>query len=135
MSIRVAGAGRRRGLSRAIRDRRGLGLVEIALVLVVLAILGAVLYSYIGTTTKTLGVIQEQKPLTATRLTADRATLTAIRSAIQVYYGQTGGWPASKDAVAALLNPPPRFQCEGNDYAYDAGTGTVSLLIDDPAKC
>ena len=120
---------------RLLGDPRGLGLVEIALVLVVLAILGAVLYNYIGTTTKTLGAIQAQKPLTAARLTADRATLTAIRSAVQVHYGQTGQWPASKEAVSGLLNPPPSFQCEGNDYTYNAATGAVTLLIDDPARC
>ena len=118
-----------------LRNQRGLGLVEIALVLVVLAIVGAVLYNYVASTTKTLGTVQEQKPLSAARHTADRATLAAIRSAIQVRYAQAGQWPASKEEVATLLNPPPSFQCAGNDYTYDPASGGVALVIDDPARC
>jgi len=37
--------------------------------------------------------------------------------------------------VAALLTPPPNFQCEGNDYNYDPATGQVTLLIDDFSRC
>jgi type II secretory pathway pseudopilin PulG len=123
------------GLRRAARDERGVGLVEIALALVVVAIVGAVLYAYIGSTTRTVALVQEQRPLTAARLTADRATLTAIRGAIMVYYGQQGRWPESKETVASLLNPPPAFQCAGNDYTYDAATGQVNLLVDDASRC
>ena len=117
------------------REARGFSLVEIAIVLVVLAIVGSVLYAYLGSTSKTLDVIQREKPLSQARLTADRATLVSIRTALNVYYGSNGQWPASKEAVAGLLNPPPNFQCEGNDYSYDSATGQVSLLIDDSARC
>jgi len=116
-------------------DERGLGLVEIAVVLVVLAIVGAVLYAYIGSTTKTLEQVQQERPLAVVRLTADRATLTAIRSAIQIYYGQHGRWPPDKQSVNGLLSPPPNFQCTGNDYDYDPATGQVGLRIDDLAAC
>lgn len=118
-----------------LRDTRGASLVEIALVVVVLAIVGAVLYAYLASTTRTLEEVQEKRPLSQTRLTADRATLAAIRGAIQVYYGQHGQWPPTKDAVAALLNPPPNFQCTGNDYEYDPAGGQVRLLVDDPERC
>jgi len=118
-----------------VREERGLSLVEIALVVVVLAMVGAVLYAYIGSTTRTLESVREQRPLSQARLTADRATLTAIRSSLQVYYGQHGQWPATKEAVAALLSPPPSFQCDRNDYAYDAASGDVRLIIDDPTRC
>jgi len=37
--------------------------------------------------------------------------------------------------VLALLAAPPRFQCPGNDFEYDAGTGRLRLLIQDPARC
>lgn len=114
---------------------RGMGLVEIALVLVVLAIVGSVLWAYLGSTTKTVETLTETRPLSQARLTADRATLTAIRSALQVYYGQNARWPDSKAAVAALLNPAPNFQCTGNDFTYDAASGRVSLAVNDLARC
>ena len=114
---------------------RGIGLVEIALVLVVLAVVGAVLYAYLGSTTKTLETLREEKPLSGARLVADRATLTAIRSTLQVYYGLNGAWPRTKEAVMALLNPPPNFQCGGNDFTYDPATGQVTLVIDELSRC
>lgn len=117
------------------RGARGISLVEIAIMLVVLAIVGALLYAYLGSTTKTLETVQKERPLSQARLTADRATLTAIRSSLQIYYAQNGRWPASKEAVAELLTPGPAFQCEGNDYDYDPATGQVTLLIDDPSRC
>jgi hypothetical protein len=113
----------------------GLGLVELAIVLVVVAIVGAVLYAYLGSTKKTLETLREERPLSGARLTADRATLAAIRSTLQVYYGQNGAWPPTKDAVMALLNPPPRFQCGANDFTYDPATGQVALAIDDLSRC
>ncbi|MBI3454264.1 MAG: type II secretion system protein [Candidatus Rokubacteria bacterium] len=117
------------------RETRGWSLVELAMVLVVLAIVGSVLYAYLGSTSKTLEKIQEERPLSQARLAADRATLAAVRSSLQVYYGQNGQWPSSKEAVTALLNPPPNFQCVGNDYDYDPASGQVTLVIDDPARC
>src|SRR5262245_43315789 len=117
------------------REARGLSLVEIAIVLVVLAIVGSILYAYLGATSKTLEVVQQEKPMSQARLTADRATVMSIRTALGVYHASNGRWPDSKEAVAALLSPPPNFQCEGNDYNYDAATGQITLLIDDAARC
>src|SRR5262245_28793966 len=116
-------------------NQRGLGLVEIAIVLVVLAIAGSVLYQYLGSTSRTLEQVQEQRPLSHARLTADKATVHSIRAALQIYHAQHGKWPETKEAVAALLSPPPNFQCEGNDYTYDAGTGQVGLANEDPGRC
>lgn len=117
------------------RDARGFGLVEIAIMLVVLAIVGSVLYAYLGSAGKTLEKIREERPLSQARLAADRATLSAIRTSLNIYYAQNGQWPASKDAVAALLNPPPNFQCEGNDYTYDPASGQVGLASEDSSRC
>jgi prepilin-type N-terminal cleavage/methylation domain-containing protein len=126
----IGGAAARPG-----RGVSGFSLVEIALVLVVLAIVGSVLYAYLGSTSKTLEKVREERPLSQARLVADQATLVSIRSALNVYYGSNGQWPASKEAVAALMSPAPNFQCEGNDYTYDPATGQVTLLIDDVSKC
>jgi type II secretory pathway pseudopilin PulG len=139
---RRAGALQDVGVTRSpARPRRigcgqaGLGLVEILLVAVVLALAGAVLYNYLASSARTVETIQQQKPMSVARLAADRATIAAIRSSLQLYYGQHGAFPPTKEAVAALLNPPPSFQCEGNDFRYDAAAGQVMLLIDDSARC
>lgn len=121
--------------SRAARSQSGFGLVEILVVLVFLAIAGAFLYQYFVSTTKTVETIQQQKPLSAARLAADRATVAAIRTSLQLYFGQHGGYPPSKDVVATLLNPAPSFQCEGNDFRYEPSTGLVTLVIDDADRC
>lgn len=116
-------------------SERGMGLVEIAIVLVVLAIVGSVLYQYFASSTKTVEKLITERPLSQARLTADRATLTAIRSSLQIYHAQNGQYPPSKQALAALLNPPLNFQCAGNDVEYEPASGTVRLLIDDAARC
>jgi prepilin-type N-terminal cleavage/methylation domain-containing protein len=116
-------------------DARGFSLVEIAVVLVVLAIVASVLYQYLGSTAKTLEQVQEQRPLSHARLTADKATVQSIRAALQIYYAQNGKWPESKETVNALLHPPPNFQCAGNDYTYDPGSGQIGLTIDDSSRC
>jgi prepilin-type N-terminal cleavage/methylation domain-containing protein len=120
---------------RRIVDAHGFSLVEIAIVLVVLAIVGSILYQYFGSTAKTLEQVQEQRPLSHARFTADKATVQSIRAALQIYYAQNGKWPESKEAVNGLLHPPPNFQCAGNDYTYDPGSGQVGLTIDDSSRC
>jgi prepilin-type N-terminal cleavage/methylation domain-containing protein len=128
---------RRTGLlsRRAVRCQSGFGLVEILVVAVILAVAGAFLFQYFASTTKTVETIQQQKPMSAARLAADRATVAAIRTSLQLYFGQHGGYPPSKEVVATLLNPPPAFQCEGNDYRYEPATGLVTLVIDDVNRC
>lgn len=126
--------GRRLALGVAPRQS-GFGLIEVLVVAVILAVIGGLLYQYFVSTTKTVETIQQQKPMSAARLAADRATVAAIRTSLQLYFGQHGGYPPSKEVVATLLNPPPSFQCEGNDYRYEPATGLVTLVIDDPARC
>jgi prepilin-type N-terminal cleavage/methylation domain-containing protein len=121
--------------ARARRDQRGFGLVEILVVVVILSVVGTFLYQYFLSTTKTVETIQQQKPMSAARLAADRATVASIRTSLQLYFGEHGGYPPSKDVVATLLNPPPSFQCEGNDYRYDPSTGQVTLVIDEVSRC
>jgi prepilin-type N-terminal cleavage/methylation domain-containing protein len=132
---RVARHGGRR-FAGSVADRQsGFGLPEMLVVVLVLAVAGAFLYQYLGLTPKTVETVRQQKPISAVRLAADRATVAAIRTSLQLYLGQHGRYPPSKDVVATLLNPPPSFQCEGNDYRYEAATGLVTLVIDDAARC
>ena len=102
---------------------------------VILAVVGAFLYQYFLSTTKTVETIQQQKPMSAARLAADRATVAAIRTSLQLYFGQHGGYPPNKEVVSTLLNPAPSFQCEGNDFRYDPANGQVTLVIDDASRC
>lgn len=134
VSARAGGSGRRRRAP-PWPNQRGFGLVEIAVVLVVVAIVGAVLYTYFASTAKTLQTVTQERPLSQARLTADQATLAAIRTSLQIYYGQHGQWPATKEDVAALLSPAPAFQCEGNDFSYEPATGDVRLVLQDLSRC
>jgi type II secretory pathway pseudopilin PulG len=140
-SDRVRGAergpqdGDRRFAGSAAARESGLGLAEMLVVVLVLAVAGAFLYQYLVSTTETVETVQQQKPMSAVRLAADRATVAAIRTSLRLYFGQHGRYPPSKDVVATLLNPPPSFQCEGNDYRYEAATGVVTLVIDDATRC
>ena len=109
-------------LRRLVGNQRGLGLIEIAVVLVVVAVAGALVYKYVGSTAKTVEKFQEERPLAHTRLAADQAT-------------HEGKWPPDKSAVIALMAGPPRFQCAGGDFDYDAASGAVRLTVTDPARC
>jgi prepilin-type N-terminal cleavage/methylation domain-containing protein len=117
-------------------NQRGFGLIEIALVLVIVAIVGAMLYRYVGSTAKTVEKFKEDRPLAHTRLAADQATLAAMQGALQTYRATNEGkLPPDKAGVAALMAGPPKFQCEGGDFDYDPATGTLRLTITDLNRC
>ena len=123
-------------LRRLVGNQRGLGLIEIAVVLVVVAVAGALVYKYVGSTAKTVEKFQEERPLAHARLAADQATLAALVGALRTYQAMhEGKWPPDKSAVVALLAGPPRFQCAGGDFDYDAASGAVRLTVTDPARC
>ena len=114
---------------------RGIGLVEILIVLVVVAIAGGLLWGYFGSTAKTIEKLQEQRPIEHARLAADQATLASIKSLVDASRAQNDTWPADRDAVLALLASPPRFQCAGNDFDYDPASGALSLRVADAGRC
>ena len=116
-------------------DQRGFGFIEIVIVLAVVAVAGYLLFQYFGSTAKTVEKLQEERPIAHAKLAADRATLDAVKSMVQVYQAQNGRWPADKTAVVGLLQSPPRFQCPGNDFEYDSATGALRLTITDAGRC
>jgi hypothetical protein len=123
-------------MRRLAGDQRGLGIIEIAIVLVIVVIVGSLLYRYVGSTAKTVEKFKEDRPLAHTRLAADQATLASMQGALQTYRATNEGkLPPDKAGVIALLVGPPRFQCEGGDFDYDAATGALRLTITDPARC
>ena len=118
-----------------LRNQRGFGLIEILLVVVVIALGGYFLMKYVGASAKQVEQLKQERPIDRAKLASDRATLTALQSAVRTYQAEKGQWPPDKETVAGLLNAPPRWQCAGNDFEYDPATGTLSLTITDDARC
>ena len=112
-----------------------MGLIEVAIVLVVVAIAGFLFMRYFGSTASTVQKLQEEKPIDHARFAADRATLNTLTGLVRTYQAQNEKWPPDKATVLGLLAGPPRFQCAGNDIEYDPATGSLRLLIDDAARC
>jgi hypothetical protein len=74
------------------------------------------------------------------RVAADAGTLAALRSTVAIHYGRNDGrFPASKEEVRRLYQAgtgrPLEFACRGNDFTYDASTGTVEVAISEPQHC
>jgi len=116
-------------------NQRGLGLIEIVIVLAVVAVAGYLLQQYFTATARTIETIQQSRPLARTRLVADQATLSAVQGLVRSYQAEKGQPPPDKATVLGLLVSPPKFQCPGNDFAYDPATGTLGLTITDPSRC
>ena len=118
------------------RNERGIARIEILVVLVIMGLIaGVILKQYMSSTARTLEQFQQQRPISYGKVTADQMTLGTVRTALDLYRAQHEQWSADKAAVLALLPAPPRFQCPGNDFEYDAGTGSLRRLIQDPARC
>ena len=115
--------------------QRGLGLVEILIVLAVVALAGYLLMQYIGASARTVEQLQRERPLDRSRLAADRATLGVMQNVVRTYQADKGEWPPDRAAVLALMMAPPKFQCAGNDFEYDPASGTLRLTITDDARC
>jgi len=121
--------------SAAGADARGMGLIEIVIVLAVVAVAGFLFVRYLGSTATTVEKLQQDRPLAHAKLAADQATLAATTGLVRTYQAQHGQWPPDKATVLSLLAGPPRFQCPGNDFEYDPAAGTLRLLIDSAARC
>jgi hypothetical protein len=132
---RTGASGRGRPSAAPRRGERGASLVELVLILLVVAGAGAGLYAYLGATRKSIETLHAGRPLGHARLAADLETLAGIRNQLSLYQSIHGQLPATREAVASVVVPAPRFQCPGNDYTYDPATGAVGLVIMDPARC
>src|SRR5207247_2418987 len=105
-------------MSSSRSDQRGFGLVEILLVLVVVAIAGALLYRYFGATARTVEKLQAQRPLATSKLAADpapralrpRRTLRDRRRlprlAVVADRRFLAGWPARRRYPVPLRDRP-----------------------------
>ena len=115
--------------------QRGFGYIEIVIVVAVVAVAGFLLMKYFTSTATTVEKLQQDRPLSRTRLAADQATLTSMQGLIRSYQAEKGQFPPDKAAVVGLLASPPRFQCPGNDFEYDPATGALDLTITDDSRC
>jgi prepilin-type N-terminal cleavage/methylation domain-containing protein len=119
---------------RFVRER-GFGLIEILIVVAVVALAGYLLLQYVNSSAKTVEQLKQERPIDRSKLAADRAILTSMQSVVRTYQAEKGEWPQDRTAVLALLVAPPRFQCAGNDFEYDAATGALRLTITDDTRC
>ena len=116
-------------------NQRGFGLIEIVLMVAIAALAGFLLVQYVSSSAKAVETLQKERPIDRSRLAADRATLTTLRGLIRNYQAEKGQWPPDKATVLGLVMAPPTLQCAGNDFEYDATSGTLSLTITDDSRC
>lgn len=105
---------------RALRDRRG---VSLARVVIVVALLAAVAVVSIW--------LNAGRERTA-RLAADQTTVSALRVAVVAYREKRGSFPADLAEVHGLVVPAPAYQCRVRP-TYDPATGALgySATADD----
>ncbi len=109
-----------------LRDRRGVTLVELMVVVAIIAIIVAIAM---------LALWQNVEK--RARLSADKGTAAALRSAVAIYYSKhDGSFPPSRALLNTLVVPNPLvFQCPSGSYTYNATEGAVALTVNDDALC
>ena len=102
-------------------DQRGLTLVELMIVVTIIAIIAAV------------AIAIYQDIVKKSKLAADQAVVSSLRSAVAIYYGKSNGlFPGTMGAVEGLVQPTPVYNCSVVP-AYDSSNGKISFnaTIDD----
>jgi type IV pilus assembly protein PilA len=114
---------RSRGLRAAIRwrrrsrrrDQRGLTLVELMIVVTIIAIIAAV------------AIAVYQDIVKKSKLAADQAVVSSLRSAVAIYYGRANGlFPTTLVAVEGLVQPAPVYNCTVPPV-YDSANGKLTF--------
>ena len=97
-----------------IRDQRGLTLVELMIVVTIIAVIAAV------------SIAVYQDIVKKAKLAADQGVVSSLRSAVAIYYGRTNGlFPATREAVEALVQPTPVYNCSARP-GYDPSNGKIT---------
>jgi len=105
---------RRRGRSRR-RDQRGLTLVELMIVVTIIAIIAAV------------AIAIYQDIVKKSKLAADQAVVSSLRSAVAIYYGKSNGlFPSTMSVVETLVQPTPIYNCTVAP-TYDSANGKITF--------
>jgi prepilin-type N-terminal cleavage/methylation domain-containing protein len=114
------GQGRRRAVLRrgrclGRRDQRGLTLVELMIVVTIIAIIAGV------------AVAVYQDIIKKSKLAADQAVVSSLRSAVAIYYGKNNGiFPGSPATVNSLVTPSPIWNCTITP-TYDSSNGKLTF--------
>lgn len=97
------------------RDQRGLTLVELMIVVTIIAIIAAV------------AIALYQDIVKKSKLAADQAVVSSLRSAVAIYYGRTNGlFPPTMTSVEGLVQPAPVYNCTVPP-TYTASNGKIDF--------
>src|SRR5260370_1324981 len=120
------------GTRRSGLGARGFGVIEILLVLVVVALAGALLLRYVGSTAKTPEKPQEDPPLHASTLGAHHATLASVHGLLRNYAGSRLAAPIAATTMEpfAIARPSTStsafviraVRCTGLSYRSSSST-------------
>src|SRR5262245_27445470 len=96
------------------RDQRGLTLVELMIVVTIIAIIAAV------------AIAVYQDIVKKSKLAADQAVVSSLRSAVAIYYGRSNGlFPGTLTSVEGLVQPAPVYNCTVPPV-YDSTNGRIT---------
>jgi prepilin-type N-terminal cleavage/methylation domain-containing protein len=97
---------------RYLRGQHGMTLVELMVVVAIIAVIAAIAMSLYQD-------IQKKA-----QVASDEANVSAMRSAIAIYYGRTNGFFPTSTVVDTLVIPAPVWIC--GTPTYDTGNGKVT---------
>ena len=90
------------------RNQLGFGVIEMLVVLVAVALGGAMLYGYMSSSVRSVEKVQQEGPLGFGRVSADQMTLTTVRTTLQVFHARNGRWPPPSTTCSP---PTPARPC------------------------
>jgi prepilin-type N-terminal cleavage/methylation domain-containing protein len=98
--------------NRLLRGQHGMTLVELMVVVAIIAVIAAI------------GMTLYQDIAKKAKLASDEANVSALRSAVAIYYGKTNGFFPTSTVLDVLVIPAPVWIC--GTPAYDTGNGKLS---------
>ena len=97
------------------RDQRGLTLIELMILVTIIAIIAAV------------AIAVYQDIVKKSKLAADQAVVSSLRSAVAIYYGRSNGlFPSTMTSVEGLVQPAPVYNCTVPPV-YDSTNGKITF--------
>ena len=108
---------------RAIRNQRGVTLVELMVVVAIIAIIAAI------------GITLYQDIQKKARLAADQGTMAALRSATAIYFGRNDGVFPTQPTLQTTLVQGYTLQCSGASWSLDMTTGLITYTPNDTSAC
>jgi type IV pilus assembly protein PilA len=111
-------------MRRLLRDRHGVTLVELMVVVAIIAIIAAI------------AITLYQDIQKKARLAGDQGTIAALRSASAIYFGKNDGSFPTQGGLNTLVQPsPPVIQCPGASWTIDTVNGKITYTPNDTAAC